>query len=213
MEDLGKTTPEIRARVESLISSLTVDLLSLHQGRHSDLRKRQDITLLTTRAEYKLNDDFNTPITPMIEVDSTGLYIREIDIVDDVEFYFRQGNPSVYPAETYARIEMLEDGYDGKARYLIVGKIPEETAYYRMFYFRKPTGEDVDVIRNPTILEYGVKGSLPDLNPNFQVDQGTYFNMRKGFRADTVKLTTPMIRNSRRSQKHNRTMHEIGRGN
>jgi hypothetical protein len=214
MSDLGKTTPEIRMRVESLLGSYTVDLLSLHEGRHSKLRKRQDITLGTTRAEYKLNNDFNTPKSPMIEVNSDGVFVREVDIVDDDEFYHRQSNSTLYPGVTYGRIEQLEAnvGYDGKGSYLILGKIPDEAAFYKLFYFRLPLSTDVELIRNPTILEFGVKGSMPDVNPTFQVDQGTYFNMRAGFKADSTKLTVPMFRNSRASQRHNTQMNRIGQG-
>ncbi len=212
MEDLGKTTPRVKARVDSLIGSLTIDLLSQGEGRHSGLRKRQDITLNLTRAEYKLFLDFNTPKSPMIEVNSDGIYIRKIDIVSEDEFFERQGNMALYPRETYARIEELEDGYDGKGYYLILGKIPTEVAYYRLSYYRRAMREDVDLIRNPTILEFGVKGLMPDLNINAQTDVGTYFNMRKGFKDDSGKLTTPMFRNSRASQKHNRQMHRIGKG-
>lgn len=212
MSDLGKTTPEILDRVESLIGSYTVDLLSLHEGRHSGLRKRQDITLGTTRAEYKLNLDFNVPKSPMIEVNSSGTFVRKVDIVDDDEFFHRQANSATYPPERYGRIETLENGYDGQGDYLILGKIPDGVAYYKLFYFRKPLETDVDMIRNSTIIEFGVKGALPDLNMNWQTDQAIYFNMRKGFGPSASKLTVPMFRNSRASQKHNTQMHRIGGG-
>jgi hypothetical protein len=212
MKEVGKDSPELLTRIESIIGELTVDLLSQDEGRHAGLRKRQDITISTTTAQYKLNSNFASPISPFIEVNSSGTFVREIDIVTDEEFYHRQANSDVYPAERYGRIEKLETGLEGRGFYLILGKIPDAVGYYKLFYYRDPTENDTELIRNSAILKSGARAKLKDVNPEYMVDLETYLRMRSGFQGDVPKVTRLVLRNSAKVQEHNRQMHRIGRG-
>lgn len=214
MQECGKTSPDVQRRFEAAIGDIVLELLGQNEGRFTSLRRRQDITLEIGKAEYKLNGDYNTAISPFIRVDIDGKFVRETDIVVDYEFYYRLAESGHYPATSFARVEKLEAGPDGRGYYLILGAAATEEGYFRLFYYREPTLNDTDIVRKPEIIKHGVRGQFPEYWPDIALKEATIFErMKSGFRESISGRTTGMTTIlPKKTRNHNKMMHDIGRG-
>jgi hypothetical protein len=214
MGDLGKDSAQARSLIDKAVGDITKDLLSQDGGRFFGLEKYQDITISTTETRYILNKDFNTIRSKAVRLSSTQVFLGDFFVVSFDDFFERQADTSVYPGQYYGRIEKLDSGPSGAGMYLIIGDVPDKTSYIRVFYFRKPTENDSDLIRNEFILETGAKSQLKSLNPDWELHLKIYFKMREGFREHIARQVNELsFKPSRRTQGHNARQYKIGRGN
>lgn len=213
MDELGKDSPTARSQITRAVGGVTKDLLSQNEGRFSGLSARQNLTYTTSDTQKKLNKDFNTPKPTSLIVDSDGNYAGEFYVVSENEFYRRQANSSEYPGATYGRIERLTDGAEGDGDYLIFGAAPSATQYIRFLYYRKPTADDTNVIRNEEIVRIGTYARLKRFNSDYDLHLKIYFTMRSGFReSPELRASRLAMRPSRRKEDYNKMMHDIGEG-
>ena len=213
MDEFGKSSSSVRSRIDRVVGEITVDLLSQADGRFPELEEFQEITITTSDIAYKVNSDFNAAKTPMIEVNSSGTFLRKISIVGRTEYYNRQADPTRYPGYTYAMVKYDDDGDDGAGDYLTLGSVADETRYFQFPYYRKATVDDTDLIRNTTILKTGVRSMFPEFNINYANDGKAYDGMRRGFKPSPKKrITNIFMRPSPRTQHKNKNQKKYGRG-
>ena len=212
MNEFGKTSPEVRSRVESAISEIVVDLLNQNQSRFRKLNKTEDLTLTTSIKIIKLPFDYKTVDDPFIQVDSSGDFLNEVEVVSEREFYSRKGD-SAYGGTNYAHIKYMSDGASGAGEYLIFDDEPTATKYYKFFYYRFPDENDTDFIENDSIVKDGVRAKFPEFVENYNYYAGKYEGRKQYFKEDPETRTTSMIlKPSKKQQKNNRKMYKIGRG-
>jgi len=113
-------------------------------------------------------------------------------------------------------VKYLPNGDDGPGYYLVIVDEPDSSEagnIYKFFYYRTPTIDDTDLIKNTTILKTGVRAQAGAYNPNAPTDLGIYLRMKSGFVEDPLQHAHHLIvRPSRRAQRHNRLMHQRGQG-
>lgn len=213
MSEFGKTDPVTRKLVDSKVDEIVIDLLSQNEGRFSGLEEKQTITVNTTDTEYKLNQNFNSIGADCVVLDSNNDYAGEFDVVSHKEYLKRKANAAQYPGYTYGRVEYLSGGRSGPGYYLILGDEVGEAFTLEFFYYRDATAFDITIIKNATIIKKGVKGGFSQFNPQYGTDMEIYFRMRSGFRENISKTTNQLImRPSKKTQRFNANMHDIGRG-
>lgn len=213
MEEFGKKDADLQKRVAIAVGDVTIDLLSQNESRFRKLQKTYTITISAGTKAYILPSDFKTAQKKFIQVDSSGDFVAELEIVTERDILLRQSEDTEVSAKS-AFIEYRADGTDGPGQYLVLGAEPTATGYYKFYYYRVPTAADTDIIDNVTILKTGVKARFPVNNPLAAQDLIVYEKMRSGFIETPETHTTQMVmRPSSRVSKHNRMMHDIGRGN
>ena len=213
MEEFGKKDADLQKRVAIAVGDVTIDLLSQNDSRFRKLQKTYTITISAGTKSYILPSDFKTAQKKFIQVDSSGDFVAELEIVTERDILIRQAEDTEVSTRS-AFIEYRADGDDGPGQYLVLGAEPESTGYYKFYYYRVPTAADTDIIDNVTILKTGVKAKFPVNNPLAGQDIIIYEKMKSGFIETPDTHTTQMVmRPSSRVSKHNKMMHDIGRGN
>lgn len=209
----GKVAPNVRKRIEEKVGEITVELLQQSEGRFKGLLREQAFTTVIDVVEYILNSDFNTAQGTYHEVDSNGVFKRQLTIVSKSEMFHRR-TEKAYASVRLSYIDFLEAGVSGRGYYLVLGDKPTEAAFFRIPYFREATENDTDVIRKVAIVKRGVRGSLPSLFPNeAQIDAEIYLRHLQGFREKREKFnTTTIMTPSSRTGNFNRRMHKYGQG-
>lgn len=211
--ETGKVAPSIRKRIERKVGEITMELLQQNEGRFKGLLREQAFTTVIDVVGYILNSDFNTAQGTYHEVDSDGVFKRQLTVVSKNEMFHRR-TELAYASIRLAYIDFLEAGIDGRGYYLILGDKPKEAAFYRFPYYREATENDTDVIRKVAIVKRGVRGSLPDLFPaESQLDAEIYLRHMQGFKERREKFnTTTIMTPSSRTGEYNRRMHKLGQG-
>lgn len=212
MDEFGKTAPTVRARFESIVGEITVDLLSQNEGRFKDLEKSTSLSIVTTTRQYRLPADFNTVKHTFYEVNSDGEFVAECAIVPkaDVHRRLEQGR---YAGYRLAYIQELKSHADGPGKYLILAGDADEAMTFELDYYRIPLETDTSVIRNESILKRGVRSRLADMNPLVRIDLDIYERMKLGFKEDVRKHVTHLsIAPPRKAIKTNKYLHKIARG-
>lgn len=214
LDRLGKRSMEVERRVETEIESITVDLLSQNEGRFTALENEQSFTFAADDLKKILPANFNTA-GELTEVDSDGLYVAECTLTTRKQVRRDLSTSGAYVGYRKAYIDELPASSSQSAgNYLILAAAPNETKYLLLQYFRKPTGNDTDKIRNWTLIELGVLGRMPvSLWEQAQGYMVAYEQAKLGFTEETdktapnrVTLPNPVIVN------HNVRQHYIGRG-
>ena len=212
MAEFNQSSPLVRQKVERAVGEVTIDILSENDCRFERLSKVQTISILTTSKSYKLPGDFATIKGSMIQVGSTGDFVREIEIISPQEYYRRLGDAD-YPGLYYAMIETKMDGASGPGDYLTLNDEPDEAGTYKFFYFRKPQVTDTDLIIKTRAIKEGVRAMFPEYNPDAGQSLVIYEKMKSGIKESPATRVTHMaLMPSKRQQEVNRKMHRIGRG-
>ena len=212
MEEIGKSSPQVRTEVDRIVGEVTLDILQQNDSRFRKLRKTYPLTVNTTDKEYKLPADFKTATKFFIQVDSAGEYVGQVEIVTESEFWRRKGD-SQYGGNYYAKIEVLVSHASGAGEYLVFNALHEDTSYYEFPYYRKPTEHDTDIIENSTIIKEGVRGMLSKYIPTSTAHLTTYTRMKSGVRESPTERATGMaMMPSKVTRNLNRLLHKIGRG-
>lgn len=212
MEEFGKTAPEVGARISQKVGEITIDLLSQNGSRFKGLEKTTTLTINTTDTSYALPANFCTAQPTFLELDSSGEFVRELEIVSQAEFY-RRKSEARFTEHRLCFIEWRTET-TGRLAYLVLGTAPTTATTYKFFYWREAHAGDTDLIKNPAIVKKGVRAGLSDLNPNYMADLAAYNNMRVHFRENVMRTTTSgvQLKPSLRTQRHNLLMHKIGGG-
>lgn len=212
MVEFGKSDSQTAARVEQKVGDITIDLLSQNQGRFKGLEKTQSISIESGTSEYKLNTDFNSAKEQFYEVNSSGIVVAECTLTTS-----REINRRIVEGETVTHRMCFIKYYDshdsGKGVYLVLAEEPTESATYEFEYYRKPTVEDTDIIRNTEIIKLGTRAGFPEFNPKAAYELGIYERRKEGFKEEPEKYNPKMVvKPSRRTSKFNRIMRTIGGG-
>lgn len=214
MEEIGKMSPDVETSLMEAVGDVTVDLLSQNEGRFEGLRRRQTITIDSSKTQYKLNSDCNRVKSPCLRYNSSGEPAGRIDIVNEEEYYYRLENATQYPTNSFAKVERLEAGNDGPGYYLIFKDELTDVGTIQLFYYRYAKETDTDIIRNPEIVKTGVRSKRPQYWPaTSREEMIIYFKMRSAFKENPqAKTTRDRVLLSARRRKHNLRMHRYGRG-
>jgi len=215
MDEFGKDSQAARQQIEQAVGEITVDLLSQNQGRFLGLEKTLSITINNTDTEYRLPADFNTAKKTFYEVNSDGDYIAECMCLSKSEVQNRMSE-GAYSGYRLAYIRRNILGASGRGDYLVIADAPDETKYFEFDYYREPTENDTDVIRNDHIVMTGARGLLPQFvdMDRAAYQTGIYSRMRDGFREHPEKRKTKRIMlPSKRIGNHNRRMYERSQRN
>jgi hypothetical protein len=211
MAEFGQSSPLVAQRVERAVGEVTIDILSQNDCRFERLAKVSTISLLTTSKAYKIPGDFATIKGPMIQVDSSGDFIREIEVISQQEYYRRMADAD-YPGLWYAMIETKMDGASGPGDYLTLNDEPDATGTYKFFYYRKPQVTDTDLIINTRAVKEGVRAMFPEYNPDAGQSLVIYERMKSGIRESPATRVTQMaLMPSKATQRLNRKMHRYFR--
>lgn len=211
MNEAGKMSIEVQMKMELIVGEITVDLLSQNGSRFAGLEKSEVLTITTSDTSFILPADFRTTQPSLIEQTSAGVFVRELDVFSEREYYRRRAD-SGFRQDRVCYIE-LKIVSGSKRWYLTIGSSPASEKYYKFFYWREPRTNDTDLINNEAIVKEGVRSKFPELFPAFQASMGAYANMRLHFREDIQRLSTNLqFKPSLRVQRINRVMHKIGRG-
>jgi hypothetical protein len=215
MQEAGKSSPDVRLRIEEKIGEVTLEILQQSEGRFKKLARTQNISILVGVKEYLLPADYFTAKREFIEIDSNSDFVRRVYVVSEMEVYTRieaESNLSV----SYCWIDFNETGYGttGRGYYLHLAVDPTETAIYRFAYYRQPTENDAEAIDSFTLIKRGVRGNLPDLFPKTaQVDISIYANSLGRSGEDPSQHTTEtVVHPGRRRGRLNALLHRIGSG-
>lgn len=208
MDEFDSVDPQVRQKVENHVGGATVDILLQNDSRFRRLKKYSTITLTETYDNYRLPSDFRSIAGRAIMVDANGLLIKRFEVVSSNLFFDRKTDPQ-YGGDDYAYIENRPDGRSGPGDYLVLNEAPDDTAYLKVFYYRKPTEQDTDIIEHTeAIKEYVRSQILPD-GPKHLV---TYERMKSGIIETASEITTGLLlRPSKQQMEHNRRMREYGR--
>lgn len=218
MLDIGKSTPKVREMIEQHVGDVTVELLSRQKGRFKSLEETETITLNTSYDHYKLPSDYGAASKTFVQVDDNDDYVRTLKIESEEAVYERM-RKGEYAGVWIGWVKHLNTGptargYSGRGWYLRLPTEPDDTGFYKFFYYREPTEEDTDLIRNQSIVKKGVMGRLSrSLNANAEQDAGIYENMKRGFKEDITRHQPQVkIHPNARIVRHNAMMHKIGKG-
>ncbi len=212
MREFGKSSSNIRMRIEEKVGDIVVDLLTQNDGRFKSLEKTQTISIVVGTKEYRLPVDFNTAKKTFYEVNSDGNIIEECSIVPKANIH-RRKMEGRYAGYRIGRIQHFDSHEDGRGMYLVLADESPENTTFEFDYYRMPTKTDTDLIRSPDIIKTGVRKSFPEYNINANYDLEIYLRMKSGFKENPEKFnTTITINPSRRAGSHNRSMRDIGNG-
>lgn len=213
MDEFKSSATDVRARIERAAREVVLDILLQNDSRFRRLEKKTTLTFVANDDAEKLPADFRTMKRPFIEVDSAGKHIAEIDIVTDSEFWRRKGDEN-YVGVPYAMVETRQTPV--AAEYLVLSALPAETRYFAFGYYRKPTGDDADMVENEGLVKNGIRSRFREFmgmdgaGVALQIYEGTKKNAieHPGERATGLSL-----RPNKQQQRLNRRMHSYGRGN
>lgn len=214
MAEFSKTSSSARGRTETIVGEITVDLLNQNESRFDALSKSYSINLVAGTTKYKLPTDFKTAKTTFYETDSDSNYKAKCLCLSKSEV-FRRIDEGAYTGYRLAYIERDVDGPNGRGDYLVFADDPDETKYIYFEYYRHPTEDDTDIIRNTHILKTGCRGGLPDLVPGGP-DRSSYYSaiyerMKMSFRDVSTKRTTARIMTPNiRTGQHNKKLYDLG---
>lgn len=215
MEEIGKMSPDVETSLLRAVEDVTVDLLSQNEGRFEGLRRRQEITIDSTKSQYRLNSDCNAVKSPCIRKNSSGTIVGEIDIITDDDYNYRvMEGTTRYPANTFARTEYLENGSDGPGFYLVFSDELTDAGTLEVPYYRYAKETDTGLIRNTSIVKAGVRGRRPAYWPAVHyAEMGAYLRMRSGFKESPgKKKTKARVLLSKKKRQFNRRQDRIARG-
>ena len=211
-DEWGKASPDVLARIETKVGEITIDLLSQNDCRFAGLRDSETITVSAGTMAYKLPYNFATLIKEVITVDADGDFLNEFEVVDENEF-IRRKTEGGYATTKYGMIEYRKTGTSGPGWYFLLAADWEDTGYIKVPFYREPTEDDTELIRNVTILKAGVRAQFPEFNPKSQNDLVMYEKGKSGFRENPETITTKMaIRPSPQAQRLNKLQWKIGDG-
>lgn len=161
---------------------------------------------------YKIPGDFATIKGPIIEVDTDGAFVREVEVISQSEYYRRMADTE-YTGNWYGMIETRMDGATGPGDYLILNALPTAVGTYKFFYYRKPQTTDTDLIINTRAIKEGVRSMFEQFNPDAAQSLVIYERMKSGIReSPSTRASHMALMPTRYVQRLNRRMHSRFRG-
>lgn len=216
MTEFGKTSDKVRMELEQYVGDVTKDLLSKGQGRFAELKKPVIITLDTTNLTYKLPVDYNTISKTAYELDDDGNPTGvKIEITSE-EGAMQRRYAGEYAGRRIFHIEMLDGGRSGRGWYLVLGDEALEVVRYKLFYYRKATERDTDLIRKEEHVKVGVRYRYYSArnDPQAVSLQTEYSRRLSGFREDPQRHKPRIgITINPRARRNCELSHDIGEGN
>lgn len=217
MTEFGKTTSKVRQELEQYVGDITVDLLSQHQGRFPELQQNIIITLEADEASYRLPADYGTISKTVFEVDSDGNPSSTKISVETEQTAMERRYAKEYAGARIAWVSFLKGGRSGRGWYFILATAPETAgALYKIFYYRKATTADTDLIRNEEIVKTGVRARyhMQRNDPYSQALLTTYERMKSGFKPEVQRHKTRIgITLNPRARELTALQWDIGEGN
>lgn len=217
MQDIGKSGAKVRQVLEQHVGDITVELLSLQEGRFKGLKESTTITINTSYDHYKLPSDYGTASKTFVQVDASDDFVRRL-VIESEEAVYERMEHDEYAGIHVAWVDYLESGtaargFTTRGWYLRLPTEPTETGYYKFFYYREATEEDTDLIRKSSIIKKGVMGRIPAWNPNAINDTLIFERRRSGFKESITRHQPGIkIHPNARTRRHNALMHTIGKG-
>lgn len=213
MDDIGKSSMQVRRNVQRLVGDITVDILSQNESRFTRLGKNETLTYTTDDIAKKVPGEFASARPVSLIIDSDEEFVAEIEVVTENTFFQRKGDVN-YTGSVYAYIEN-RTGDQGPGEYLVLNASPSATLYIKFMYYREPLRTDTDIITNTMAVKEGVKGSLTSSDyPDTDKSMAIYMRMKPGIKeSPTARSTHIAITPSPPTRRLNKQMHNIGRGN
>ncbi len=181
LQELGKSSSELRERLFQLAGEITVDLLNENDGRFHGLSGTETISIVKGVRRYRLPAKFKTPKKVFCEVDSNGEILANCYVQQKATIRRKIGEGKIL-AYRLCYIDYTKET-TGPASYLILAASPPANTIYEFEYYRKATINDASCIENESILKTGIRGRLdPHTNPNQRTDLVVYYRMKEGFR-------------------------------
>ena len=218
MTEFGRRSDKLRMELEQYVGDVTKDLLSKGEGRFAELKKPVIITLDTTNLTYKLPADYNVISKTAYEIDDNGNPTGvKIEITSE-EGAMQRRYAGEYAGRRIFHVEMLDGGRSGRGWYLVLGDEATEATRYKLFYYRKATERDTDLIRVEEHVKVGVRYRYYAARPEFQSQaiaaQTEYARRRAGFREDPQRHKSRIsVRINPRAQEVCEQEWDIGEGN
>ena len=210
--EIGRRGTAVTREVESAVRDTVVDLLEQAEGRFRGLEKTQTISIVSGTKEYKLNADFGTTKDSFAEYNSDGDFAGKVYIFTKSEVQNRLSE-SAPTSRRMGYIQFYESHASGRGSYLILSVEPTESVTFEFDYYRNPTPDDTDIIRNTSILKHGARGRLSKYFDDAEYNMGIFLRMRSGFRETPERVVTDMIITpSARTGTHNKLLHKAGAG-
>jgi len=210
--ECGKASAGVREEISRKVGEIALDMLQQNDGRFSALKKTETYTIATDTLKYKLPADFFAIAVESQEVDSDGAYKNIVEIVDKDDILTRKRQGAYY-GYRLCYIELDTDNASGRGWYLVLSDYAPSSAIFEIDYFREPTEDDVDAIKETSLLKSGVRGALPHLFSTAEVDSYKYMNRIDKYQESPTKTRTSLsYRPNIRTQRRNQLMHRIGRG-
>ena len=209
MVEFGKTSAAFRRRVSNAVGEITIDILNQNESRFRRLEKSANITLIIGTDAYLLPSDLRT-IRPMFhQLDSDGNFASEWEIVTTAEFYRRKGDDE-YAGQNYAHIETRQSPTPGE--YLVFDSAPTAAGTCKLYYYRRPTAADTDIIENEAAIKEGVRTRFPKSVEDVGSRIISYERMKSGIReSPEVRATGMVLKPNPLIQRVNRQMWKYGR--
>ena len=214
LDEFGVDTLAVRQELERVVGELTVDVLSQNDCRFTRLSKTESITLAASVKSVRLPFDFATAKKTFHQVDSGGDFVAERDIVSEREFFRRKGD-SEYTGSTYAYIVTNPSDQTTPGDYLVFDTSSTSARYFRFPYYRRPTEDDSDIIRNLKVIKEGARAHFTQYVGQERAATALriYLSIKSGIKESPETRTTGMrMLPNKQVQKNNRRNHRIGRG-
>jgi hypothetical protein len=213
MDDIEKSSVQVRKKVQRLVGDITVDILSQNESRFTRLGKNYTLTYTSSDTAQRVPSDFASARPVSLIVNSDDEFVAEIEVVTENAFFQRKGDVN-YTGSIYAYIEN-RTGDQGPGEYLVLNASPSATLYIKFMYYREPLRTDTDIITNTMAVKEGVKGSLTrDTYPDSEKSMAIYLRMKPGIKeSPTARSTHMAISPNPPTKRLNQRMHDIGRGN
>lgn len=209
MVEFGKKSSAVRHRVSQTVAEITIDILNQNESRFRKLEKESTITLVIGTDAYRLPADLRTIRPIFIQLDTEGNFAAEWEIVSTPEFYRRKGDAE-YKGQNYAHIETRQSPIPGE--YLVFDTEPTASGTCKIFYYRRPTGTDTDIIENTAAIKEGVRTRFPKFVENVETHVIIYERMKSGIAESPETRTTGMVlKPSPLHQRINRLLWKYGK--
>jgi hypothetical protein len=207
-QEFDVTDPGVISEIQSHVQDVTVQILSQNDGRFSVLESDEVLTITANTEDFLLPPEFNTAQDNNYIVDANSAYIADFNLVTKKE-HFRRLREGTYETSRHGFIIAKDSPTPGL--YLRLGTVWTEDGYIQLFYYRKATGWDTDLIKEPSLVKDGVRERMPNHCPSFQYAGQRYQRSLPKYREGTeTRVGQITLRPGYRTRRLNRLMHEAG---
>lgn len=212
LDECGKSSSDVRRRIENKANEVVLELLNLHQGQHERLKELSSLTFASGEDSVRVDSRFNTA-AQLWETDLDGKFSAKCTI-DTKAGVFRQIVDAAYHKYRLAYLDELTVSGQ-RALYLVLAEAVTSTIYMMFEWYRQPTVHDAGIIKSDAIIKQGIRAGMPKLfpGPGAGYHAAIYERRKEGFHPERHKRITSMrIVPSKRTRRYNKHLSDIGQG-